>query len=108
MAEPQAAPPAPRCPQCGGDNFITQLRKVLVDVGWKLTQVYAVAPCQMCAKCGKLTVTINADIGEIAGLVPDPDMVAAAAEPKKTGSKKGSKKTSGKKTGGKKGASKRG
>ncbi len=80
MATAPAAPPPPpkqSCRKCGCEDMITQLRKVVVDVGWKSTQIHAVAPCQMCTKCGNTVVIVNATVGELANLVPDPEFVAA-------------------------------
>ena len=59
------------CLKCGGVEFVSQLRSVQVDVGWKQTQIHAVAPTNMCTKCGHLSVTLNAQIGDLANLVPD-------------------------------------
>ena len=68
------AEPGLTCQKCGCTKLVTQLRKVLVDIGgWKMTQMYAIAPVRMCTKCGNLTVTMNAVIGDLAGLVPEPD-----------------------------------
>lgn len=61
------------CQKCGSADVITQLRRVVVDVGWKLTQIRAIAPCQMCTRCGNNTVTVTAVVGDLANLVPDPD-----------------------------------
>lgn len=71
--EPPQPPPAPlyTCRKCGNHESVTQLRKVVVDVGWAITQIHAIAPCVMCSKCGNNTVTVNARIGDLAGLVPD-------------------------------------
>ncbi len=75
-AQPQPAQ-APVCRKCGGGQMITQLREVTVTVGWKATIIHAVAPCQVCTKCGDATVHVNADVGAFAGLIPDPETVAA-------------------------------
>lgn len=73
--QPPAAPnpvgPIYTCRKCGNHESVTQLRKVVVDVGWALTQIHAIAPCVMCTKCGNNTVTVNAKIGDLAGLVPE-------------------------------------
>lgn len=71
---------AQTCQKCGCDQLVTQLRHVKVDVGSPQTQMYAIAPAQMCSKCGNLTVTVNADIGGLAGLIPDPDVAKAAKQ----------------------------
>lgn len=77
------------CQKCGCTELITQLRKVTVDIGWKMTQLHAIAPARMCTKCGNLTVVINASVGDLAGLVPEP---AADATPiKKVTPPKGKK-----------------
>lgn len=74
-ATPPSQPPArpQQCQKCGCAELITQLRNVGVDIGWKATQIGAIAPCQMCTKCGNTTVTLNANIGDLADLIPDPD-----------------------------------
>lgn len=92
------------CRKCGGTDFVTQLRKVQVDIGWKMTQIHAIAPANMCTKCGNLTVTLNATIGDLANLVPDPDAVErlkqaamAGVEGQRGAAKKGTRKKATKK-----------
>lgn len=65
-------PSTDACRKCGCTTLITQLRHVHLDVGWTSTQLDAIAPCKMCSKCGNLTVVINAVVGDLAALVPDP------------------------------------
>ena len=82
---PPAPPPEPQeflytCRKCGNHESVTQLRKVVVDIGWKLSQINSIAPCMMCTKCGHCTVSVNASIGDLAGLVPD--MTALPRGPK--------------------------
>ncbi len=66
---------AQACVKCGCTDLITQLRKVVVDIGWKMTQIHAIAPAKMCTKCGDLKVGVNAVVGDLANLIPDPDAV---------------------------------
>lgn len=63
-----------RCSKCKGTKWETSLRKVLVTVGWKESQIHTIAPVQMCTKCGNTNVTLACDVGDMAGLIPDPDM----------------------------------
>lgn len=88
---PAAPAQIEQCQKCGCTELITQLRKVAVDIGWKLTQIHAIAPCKMCTKCGNTTVTINANIGDLANLVPDPDAVKQLQQ-QAAGKKKRSRK----------------
>lgn len=83
MATEKTEVPGIKCRKCGNGEFITQLRKVAVDIGWKLTQIHAVAPCSFCTKCGNLSVNLNATIGDLANLVPDPDYVEAQLQAQK-------------------------
>lgn len=81
VVQPEAPPAVPEqqgpvCGKCGCTEVLTQLRKVTVEVGWPLTVIHAVSPCRVCTKCGNSTVTVNATIGDFAGLVPDPETVA--------------------------------
>ena len=70
-----------KCRKCKHREAAKQLRYVKVTVGWVQTQVYAVSPCYMCTKCGDLTVVTNAEIGDLAPLVPDDSAVPAATPP---------------------------
>ncbi len=70
--EPAPAPePEYTCRKCGHHEASRQLRVVLVDIGWKQSQWYGVAPALMCTKCGNKTVSVEADIRDLAGLVPE-------------------------------------
>ena len=104
------------CRKCGGTEFLSQMRNVSIDIGWNLTHLNAVAPCSMCTKCGNKTVTIDAKVGDLSGLIADPDIVAmrqrqaaaaaaadAGAPKKKATKKKGAKKKATKKKAGRRG-----
>ena len=104
------AEPGLTCQKCGCTELVTQLRKVLVDIGgWKMTQMYAIAPVRMCTKCGNLTVTMNAVIGDLAGLVPEPDAGGTPIKkvtPTKGKKAKGAKPAKGRKKAARKGRAK--
>ncbi len=103
------AEPGLTCQKCGCTELVTQLRKVVVDVGWKMTQLHAIAPARMCTKCGNLTVTINAVIGDLAGLVPEPDAGGTQSKkvtPRKGKPTKGTKQPKGRKKAARKGRAK--
>lgn len=70
-------PQFPPCAKCGSSEGVTQLRKVLVTVGWRMTQINAVAPARMCLKCGHTVCHIETQVGELAGLVPEPQATVA-------------------------------
>jgi predicted nucleic-acid-binding Zn-ribbon protein len=110
---PKNSQQAKPCRKCGGTEFLSQMRNVSIDIGWNLTHLNAVAPCSMCTKCGNKTVTIDAKVGDLSGLIADPDIVAMrqqqaaaaaaanAGAPKKKGAKKkGAKKKATKKKAG--------
>lgn len=101
------AEPGLTCQKCGCTELVTQLRKVTVDIGWKMTQMHAIAPARMCTKCGNLTVTINAAVGDLAGLVPEPDAGGTSKGKKVKGAKgKGAKPAKGRKKAARKGRAK--
>ena len=59
-----------QCQECQGTRAVMQLREVSITVGWEHCTVKVVAPCVMCARCGKLGVVTNTQIGRFMNLVP--------------------------------------
>lgn len=59
-----------QCKQCGGLDFVMQLREVTVRVAWAHSAMSSVAPCSMCTKCGDHTVVTEVKIGKFVDLVP--------------------------------------
>lgn len=59
-----------QCQECKGTQAIPQMREVMITVGWEHTVVKVVAPCLMCARCGKLGVVTTTQIGRFMNLVP--------------------------------------
>ena len=68
----EAPKPVPfTCAKCNHDECSTQLRFVKVTIGWGRAQVGVVAPVKMCTKCGEKYVTLNTEVGDLVGLVPE-------------------------------------
>lgn len=69
------------CRKCRHTECLVAMRSVKVTIGWPKLQIVGVAPARMCTKCGDLTIPINAEVGDLAGVVLEETAAAAAPPP---------------------------